>query len=150
MRRRDAGIGVLGLALAIAVCRGALAMPMGTVASPGAGFLPFWAGVVLGTLSLALIVSAALAPGSERAPEEAPVARRRVKWMLAALGAYALALPHLGCPVTTLLLLGALVKVLGQRGWTAAAAFSLVATAGSYALFALWLGVPLPRGSLIP
>ncbi len=148
MRRRDLGSGALGLALAVAVCHGALGMPMGTIVDPGAGFLPFWVGVALGTMALVLTVSAALAPGA--APAPAPADGRRVVWVLLGLLLYALTLERLGFLLTTLALLAALVKVLGQRGWAAAALFSLLATAGSYALFALWLGVPLPRGSLLP
>ena len=74
---------------------------------------------------------------------------RHVMGTLAGLVLYALALETLGYLVTTFLLLSMLIRMLGQRRWPLALAFSALATGGSYALFGVWLGAPLPRG-LIP
>ena len=148
MKKADLLSGCAGVVFALAVCYGALGMPMGTIGNPGPGFLPFWVGAALTTLSLALITSAFF----EGAPVEEsvkPRLRRHVVGTLAGLVFYALALESLGYLVTTFLLLSMLVRMLGQRRWPLALAFSALATGGSYALFGLWLGAPLPRG-LIP
>lgn len=147
MRTADLAGGSIGLVLSLAVCYGALGMPMGTLGDPGPGFLPFWVGVALATISLALIASALLdgaTPGAQTGH------RGRVGWMLMGLLLYALALEFLGYLVTTFLLLGAFLAILGQRRWAVVLAFAVLATGGSYALFSLWLRVPLPRGVLLP
>jgi hypothetical protein len=144
----DLTSGCAGVVLSLGVCYGALGMPMGSPGNPGAGFLPFWIGVTLATLSLLLLIAALLekAPPPERRKEEGE--GRYAARMLGGLLLYTLFLDILGFLATTLLLLAALVRLLGQRGWLVALGFSALATAGSYALFALWLGVPLPAGSL--
>lgn len=148
MRKVDLLSGCAGVVFALAVCYGALGMPMGTIGNPGPGFLPFWVGAALTTLSLALITSAFL----EGAPVEESVEPRlwsHAVGTLAGLVFYTLALETLGYLVTTFLLLSVLVRMLGQRRWPLALAFSALATGGSYALFGVWLGAPLPKG-LIP
>jgi len=119
---------------------------MGSLGNPGPGFLPFWVGVALATMSLTLIVGSLLdreKPGVQAAEG---IQRQHVAWMVGGLLLYTLLLETVGYPVTTFLLLSALVKILGQRGWYTVLGFSALATAGSYALFGLWLGVPLPWG----
>lgn len=148
MRPADLVAGCMGLIFSLAVCYGARGMPMGTLGDPGPGFLPFWVGVALVTISLALIASALL-DGARLARARAGQ-RGRVAGMVAGLLLYALALEFLGYLVTTFLLLGAFLAILGQRRWAVVLAFAVLATGGSYALFSLWLRVPLPRGVLLP
>lgn len=148
MRTADLAGGSIGLVLSLAVCYGALGMPMGTLGDPGPGFLPFWVGVALATISLALVASAFLDRATLAGAQTGH--RGRVGWMLMGLLLYALALEALGYLVTTFLLLSAFLAVLGQRRWAVVLAFAVLATGGSYALFSLWLRVPLPRGVLLP
>jgi putative tricarboxylic transport membrane protein len=149
VRTSDVVAGALGLILALAVCAGALAMPMGTRANPGAGFTPFWVGVALGVLSLGLVVTAladhrtaTVEPGGERTEP------RRLLLSAGAVLLYALVLGVLGYLLATFLLLIALVRVLDERRWIVAVAFAALASAGSWALFKVWLGVGLPDGVL--
>jgi len=148
VRKADLLGGCIGVTFSLAVCYGALGMPMGTLGDPGPGFLPFWVGVALATISLVLIASALL-DGARQARARAGQ-RGRVAGILAGLLLYALALEALGYLVTTFLLLSAFLAVLGHRRWAVVLAFAVLATGGSYALFSLWLRVPLPRGVLLP
>jgi hypothetical protein len=149
-RRTDLASGGAGLALSLGVCYGARAMPMGAVRDPGAGFLPFWIGVTLAAMSVALVVGAVLDRERGAAGTVEGLQRRQVAWIVAALVGYALALDALGFLLTTFILLGVLLRILGERGWGTVLGFATLATAGSWALFGLWLGVPLPGGILAP
>lgn len=165
MLRSDVVAGVVGLALAVAVCGGSVAMPMGTRANPGAGFTPFWIGVALALLSLGLIAAAlagAARPGADggrgvivppiddltREPAADRAGVRRLAVAVAAILVYAYCLGPLGYLPATFLLLTVLVRVLDERRWSLAMAFALVAAVGSWAFFKVWLGVGLPDGVL--
>lgn len=148
MKTADLLSGCAGLAFSLAICYGALQMPMGTVGNPGAGFLPFWIGVALGLMSLTLVTGALLERAASAGTDE--LYRDRVAWTVAGLLAYALVLETLGYLLTTVLLLSLVVRILGRPGWYQVLGFSVLATGGSYVLFGLWLGVPLPRGVVLP
>lgn len=117
---------------------------------PGAGFLPFWVAAALGVMSAILIVR------SLRAPPDAPgdtadeLDRRGTVGALAGLVLYSLLLEPIGFLPATFLLLTGLARLLAAPGWTAPVVFGALGTGGSYALFDLWLGVPLPEGLLLP
>lgn len=144
MRTRDLASGGISLLFSLAVCAGALAMPMGTRANPGPAFLPFWSGLTLAGMSLALLAHGWLGRGGDR--EDGAGEGRRVALVMIGLLAYALTLEALGYVPTTFLLLGALARILGQGRWPVVLGFAALATVGSWALFGLWLGVPLPGG----
>jgi putative tricarboxylic transport membrane protein len=148
VRTSDVVAGVLGLGLAGAVCAGALAMPMGTRANPGAGFTPFWVGVALGLLSLGLGLAALGDRGATDASGDERTERRRLLVSVAAVLVYALALGALGYLLATFLLMTVLVRVLDERRWPVTLAFAALASVGSWALFKVWLGVGLPDGVL--
>jgi len=108
--------------------------------------MPFWVGAALAAMSLVLMSSVFLPLRKFVAPKTGELNRYQVAWMVGGLLFYGLALEPLGYLVTTFLLLGALLWILGERRWLSAVAFSALVTGASYALFGLWLGVPLPGG----
>ncbi len=120
------------------------ALGLGTVQRPGPGFFPFWGGVVLGFLSLPVLIRALGA--AER------LSLSGVRWwtlvlVAGALLAYLLFLERLGFALVTFLFLFLLFR-LEHTGWARSAMWSLLATAGAWALFGLWLKTQLPRGPL--
>ncbi len=153
MRSIDLVPGCVGLALALGVGWGAAQMPMGTLGQPGAGFLPFWVGAALALMSVSLIVRALRArpgPGVSDASEGLGLDRRRMVGAFVGLVLYGLVLEPLGFLLATFLMLIGLARLLEAPGWWAAAVFGALGTASSYGLFGLWLGVPLPKGPLLP
>jgi hypothetical protein len=117
----------------------ALPLARGTGARPGPGFFPFAVGVFLCAVSLAFVVASA-------AQALAPAARGRVLITAGTLVGSCLFLPWIGYPAMAFLFVALLLRALGGRGWITIVATALVSSAASYYLFAVLLGVPLPRG----
>lgn len=130
----------LGVAVFAAVQ--GFALSLGTVQSPGPGFFPFWGGVVLGLLSLTILIRA-LGKGER-------LSLSGIRWwtlvlVAGALLGYLLFLERLGFALVTFIFLFLLFR-LEYAGWLRSAMWSLLATAGAWMLFGVWLKSQLPRG----
>jgi hypothetical protein len=127
----------------------AMKLPLGTAAKPGAGFYPVAVAVFACVVALVASARAFLAPPAARSaalPEATdPVRRRRVAGAVGALVVFCLALPWIGYPIAAFGFVAVVLWGLGGR-WTAALLTGVLSSAGSYYLFAVLLGVPLPRG----
>jgi hypothetical protein len=118
---------------------------------PGAGFFPFWLGVLGIALCAALLMqslkgktigesSQALLPRGEGA--------RRAAAMLAALAGTALLLQPLGFRLVMLAFSAGLLLALGVRRPAMVAVVALLSSFGLFHVFYHWLQVPLPVGML--
>jgi len=113
---------------------------------PGAGFFPFWLGLLGVVLALSLLVQSfrnkvpatPLLPRGEGA--------RRAGALLLGLILAALALQPLGFRLAMLAFTAGLLVALGLRRPLAIAAFALAASFGLFHVFYHWLQVPLPIG----
>jgi len=133
--------GIFFFGLALFVLWESLRLELGTLKTPGPGFLSFGAGIGLAVLSLALITSG----WGKRADLKAH--SRRVILALLALFAYSLILDTLGFIVATFLLVAILFRLGGyfRQWWTLVAASASVALL-AYLFFGILLNVFLPRG----
>jgi len=126
----------------------ALKLPLGTAAKPGAGFYPVAVAVFACVVALVASARAFLPPQAVRAeaPSGAtdPARRRRVAGAMGALAAFCLTLPWIGYPIAAFGFVSVVLWGLGGR-WQAALLTGALGSAGSYYLFAVLLGVPLPR-----
>lgn len=117
---------------------------------PGPGFLPLWISVgIIGTglvLAVKGIRPRLAALEGVTWPEAA--GWRRVGLMFGALAVSLLLLEILGFMVTTTLFMAVVVFGLGIRSWRMLASVPLLSAVGLYAIFAVWLRVPLPKGIL--
>ncbi len=131
-------------------------LPAGTFTAPGAGFFPLAVGGLLVVVAAVLVAAAfrGWAPDAGSAPAEpeppAPGAGRRVLVTYAGLAGFCALLPWAGYLVTAWLLVTALLRWLGDGAWWRATLAGLVVAIASHYLFAVLLGVPLPRGVLGP
>jgi putative tricarboxylic transport membrane protein len=125
----------------------ALRLPLQTALGVGPGFLPSLIGLfIVACAAWALATRATAIPPDQPFPlgEEAG----RVPLLLALLVAYLVLLIPLGHLLSGMLMGSASLWVLGRRPWWAAVGIGVALSAGSWALFDLALGLPLPAGPL--
>jgi putative tricarboxylic transport membrane protein len=152
MKNRDLIGSLFWAAVGGVFCVGALKYRLFKGVIPGAGFLPFLAGVILIALSLVVFVSAVRArrTSGDKAPDKRffphPESWKKVSLALAALLGYWVALEYLGFLITTFLFLLFLLRVIEPQKWLPAVSTAFIATTFTYALFNLWLKVQLPKG----
>ena len=114
----------------------------------GTRFLPLSLGLIIAVLGGAI----ALRPARGRAAEAPAGAggRLRIGATLVGLVLYALAFERLGFLVSTAMFVALLLVFYGERRWPVVLAVAVGAAGATYAVFARWLGVPLPPGILGP
>jgi hypothetical protein len=126
----------------------AMKLPLGTAAKPGAGFYPVAVAVFACVVALVASARAFLSPPAVPTEEPSgaidPARRRRVSGAVGALVAFCLTLPWIGYPIAAFGFVSVVLWGLGGR-WQAALLTGALGSAGSYYLFAVLLGVPLPR-----
>ena len=123
---------------------------LGTLASPGSGFITFLAGLGICFFSFIGLVDATLR--ARKGIRWQPVMRDldwgKALWVLGALTAYALLLSRLGFILCTALFVGFMLRVVKPQGWPVVVAGGILAALGTYGIFELWLKAQLPRGPL--
>ncbi|MGH7354333.1 MAG: tripartite tricarboxylate transporter TctB family protein [Candidatus Rokuibacteriota bacterium] len=126
-------------------------LALGTTARPGPGFFPLSVGAFGAIVAASWVMRA-----FRRAPADAAAAagampsgdtRARVVASGGVLVGFCLLLPWVGYAVAAFLFTGFLLRRLGA-GWTGALVTAIVSALGSWYLFGVLLGVPLPRGAL--
>jgi putative tricarboxylic transport membrane protein len=136
--------------LGSAALYGAIDMGIGTPEVPDAGFFPLLASLALAGLAATHLIAELRKPpepDSELA-EGPPASQRMAISVIASLIAYVPALQWLGFLIATALLVTALLAVFGLRRLLPYAIAVPVLAGGSYLLFDLVLGLPLPAGPL--
>jgi putative tricarboxylic transport membrane protein len=114
---------------------------------PGPGFFPFWYGIAIVVLSLALVVSSALRPGIPPGSVRiGRIGRALATWV--ALVAAVAASRLIGLTTSLALLTFFIVAVICRRPVKVAVPFALLLAAAFYVTFPLALGVPIPVGPL--
>ena len=128
-----------------------LAMPLGTFRMAGSGLFPLCLGIALMLLALLWLANLLLgrSPAAGDAKKAAAARPGDIGRMLRFFGATALAvfgLDILGYPLTSFLLMLALLWILGLRRPIFLVTLSLLTAAGSYLIFVFFLKIPLPKG----
>ncbi|MHB8772265.1 MAG: tripartite tricarboxylate transporter TctB family protein [Syntrophales bacterium] len=127
-----------------------LGMPIGTFRMAGSGLFPLCLGAALMLLALFWLTNLLLRQGvAGDAGESAAPPPGAAGQMLRFFGASALAvlvLDILGYPLTALLLMLAMLRILGLRRPLLLVTLPLLAAAGSYLIFVQLLKIPLPKG----
>ncbi len=147
MKKAEMITGVVLLGLSGFVIWGALEMPPSATFGPGAGFLPFWLGVLLAVLATILVVSAWRSQATEK--DSSPVfpgkqALFAITLVLVGLAVYILLIDVLGYIVDTFLFIVFLVKIVEREPWPLTLKLAVAATAGLFITFHLLLKITLP------
>jgi putative tricarboxylic transport membrane protein len=119
--------------------------PFGSLGTPGPGFLPVTLGTAFAVLSLVLLIRPGLPPEDVLPPDRA--AALRIGITIVAITLSILLLDRLGFLVTGTLLMLAMLLFLDRRP-IRAMLLAPVSTVLVYAVFKVWLRVPLPAGLL--
>ncbi len=147
---RDFISSLFWLSASIVICVESFHMGIGTTRNPGTAYFALLSAGMLGILSLALLLKALFS--KRRTADQGPVSSRtfaRGAFVVASLVGYAIVMPIAGYLISTFLLLTLLFWVFDPRKirWLLSSmAFSILATAASYCLFATLLNCQFPRG----
>ncbi len=148
MEQRDRISSFILLVFSFLVCVESYRLPLGigSLHDPGPGFFPFWAGVIMGVLSVLAYLKALRTKGEDIGPWYSQEKWKKVLWILVVLVAYAFVLERVGFVVSTFLLLFVLFRVVETQRWGLAIGGSLAVTILSYGIFDRWLRLQLPKG----
>ncbi len=151
LKRSDALSGLALLGVALFAWFGASDLPAGSLRQPGAGFLPKHLALLMAGLA-ALLLARGCRTGTGSAAElwSDRAGLARVVGMLAALMGYVLVVETAGYLLTTAALFVVMLRWIGRQGWAVTLTVALLASGGSYLVFARWLLVSLPAGAWTP
>jgi putative tricarboxylic transport membrane protein len=148
MNNLDRISGLFWFLISMSICLAAVKMGVGTLRSPGPGFIFFTAAAFLGFLSLILAISSAYKGKNKK---EAIESWKGIQWQrglafIISLSIYSIFLTQLGYLISTFVLIGFLLRITKKPPiyiqWGAAFIITLL----SYLIFAKWLEVQLPKG----
>jgi hypothetical protein len=136
---------VIGLAIAFYSGKYGL----GTLSSPGPGFVPFLSGLAIAGLALVVFFQQLSKGGREKIKDL--WVQRNWPTMMMVMGAlilYTLFFRFLGFLLDTFLLIAFLLRVMEPLSWKKVLTGAIGAALGSYVIFQLWLEAQLPTGFL--
>jgi len=135
-------VGVVAIAESLRLTEDTLTGGLGT------RFLPLSLGLIIAVLGGAI----ALRPARGRAAQAPAGAggRLRIGATLVGLVLYALVFERLGFLISSSAFVALLLVFYGERRWPVVLVVAVGAAVATYAVFARWLGVPLPPGILDP
>jgi len=149
MKRHQIGCALFLLAFGAFICWEARKLDYGRVVRPGPGFFPFWLGLALMIVSLAILFHYArkeMDPSLSSPELWKGLAWEKVLYSLGGLLLYAFFLERVGYIIGTFLLLFFFFRVIEPQRWAVAIFGSVFTSFVTYALFKLWLQVQLPVG----
>jgi hypothetical protein len=149
MRNNDQRSSIFWLAAGLAIAFYSRKYGLGTLSSPGPGFLPFLSGLAIAGLALVVFFQQFFKPGREKIRD----LWQQKNWptvlmVLGVLVLYTLLFNFLGFILDTFLLIGFLLRVIEPMSWIRVLAGATGAAGGSYVIFELWLQAQLPKGFL--
>lgn len=150
MKRNDSIGGLFFLAVGILFAVYSQSVDIGTMEEPGPGFLPLWAGVLLGIMSIALLGKTFFQKKYEAGEPFFPEkdSWKRVTMVVASLLAYNFLLQHLGFILITFLFVAFLVKSVFPQTWLRTFVTAALSTAGAQLIFVNLLEINFPKGLL--
>jgi hypothetical protein len=144
MTKKECFEGIIWLALSLFLGVKAVLLDLGTLSSPGPGFMPFLVALFLFTLSLILMFQMV------RSQKERRAQKLDLTWsafsIAFSIGIYILFFKKVGFLLTTFMLMVFLFRMMGTKKWMWILSGSLFVTFLSYLLFGVALKLNLPAG----
>jgi len=134
--------------LALGITVASVPYGIGTLGSPGTGFLPFLTGLAMAVFAFIGMLHSTWRrrQGEGWRPKIEGLKWQKSLLVLAALAAYVLLLKPLGFSLSTALFVGLLLRAIQPQKWAVVIAGGLAAAAGSFLVFEVWLQAQLPKG----
>jgi hypothetical protein len=150
MLNRDQLSSVLWFVIGFLICASSIPYRLGELRAPDMGFMPFWTGVAMCLLSALVFLEGTKAKKCGTKWENPFRGARWAKPLIAflALIVYALLLEWLGFILTTLLLVGFLLRTIYPQKWSVVISASVLTSLMTYVVFRVWLQTQLPAGIL--
>jgi putative tricarboxylic transport membrane protein len=146
MRNAVIIIGTVSVLLGILYLAEGVRYTFGTIAHPGPGFYPTFIGILLIIVGAGTGLEGILRKSDHNVEWPTGIARRRVVIITIAFMGYICLLPYIGYPVGATLLNLVILYEMGLSRWSLKFGLALILGVGSYYLFTILLGVPLPKG----
>lgn len=147
MKKAEMITGVVLLVLSGLVIWGAQQMPPPSSFGPGAGFLPFWLGVLLAVLATILFVTAWRRPTTAKEQEAVFPGKQALLSIVAVLfgvAVYISLIETLGYVVDTFLLIIFLMKAVEREKWPLTLTIAAATTGTLFFVFQFLLKITLP------
>lgn len=114
---------------------------IGTLTSPGVGFLPLVAGSGAAILSFVFFISGLMKKLNKK---DFKIELKKLGLFMIGLIIYVAILKTIGYAIATFVLMLYLLKVCGTKGWILPVGIAVIVSVGMYYVFAKLLMVPLP------
>jgi putative tricarboxylic transport membrane protein len=148
MRKAYLIANLVWIALAVAVCAESVRLKVGSLRAPGPAFLPFFAAMLLGILSLISLIQTWREKEESGAGPWSGTPLVKIGLLLGVLFLYAAFLNVLGFLLGTFLLLLFLFRVVEPLGWKTVILVTVLTMGGTYLLFGVLIESSLPKGFL--
>jgi putative tricarboxylic transport membrane protein len=148
MKKADLITGIVLLVLSGFVMWESWRMPQSASFGPGAGFLPFWVGMLMAVLAVLLLVSVWTRQATEKDMASAFPGKKpllAITGVLGGLAAYILLIEALGFLLDTFLYVAFLLGVVERERWQLTVSVALFTTVGLYVIFQVLLTIGLPK-----
>ena len=117
---------------------------------PGAGYFPFYIGLILCLASLGIFVQALFGKARDDGAFVNQLQLKRVMQVLIPAAVYVLAAQYLGLYVASAIYIAAFMVILGHYSWLKSVLTGVIVCALFFLMFEVWFKVPLFKGSLAP
>jgi hypothetical protein len=117
---------------------------------PGAGYFPFYIGLVICFASAGILIKALRTRTSDTAVFVDRPSLRRVLQVLIPAALYVLAVQFIGIYVASALYIALFMVLLGKYGWLRSLIVGAVVSIVFFFMFEVWFKVPLFKGALNP
>jgi len=136
--------------IGVTICLASLQYRIGTLSSPGSGFMPLLSGLAIGFFSIVGFIHATI---RRNRGEIWTSILRAVRWekaliVIISLFAYGFLMGTIGFFLCTFLFIGFLLRVIVPHRWLWVSGGSLLISVASYIVFEVLLRAQMPKGFL--
>lgn len=117
---------------------------------PGAGYFPFYIGLIIAISSLGILYQALISKSKNTNVFVDSVQLKRVLSVLLPAALYVFAVNFLGLYVASAIYIALFMIILGKYSWIKAVIAALVVNTIFFLMFEVWFKVPLFKGALDP